>query len=90
MSDCLILKKRINSYSIGDTTIKKVGVKDVDITEKVYDHIKISINKNGFPLSVCQVAEELHISDQEARTAIEQLKESGKIKDIPRKATIIN
>lgn len=62
----------------------------MDITEKVCSYIEMSIIKNGFPPSVRQIAEKLHIADHEVRTAIEQLKESDRIKDTPRKATIIN
>lgn len=62
----------------------------MDIAEKIYDFMKSSKDKNGFVPTVHQIAEELNIADHEAKTAIEQLKESGKIKitDIPRKTTI--
>lgn len=62
----------------------------MDITDKVYNFMKSSNDKNGFVSTVQQVAEELNIADHEANAAIEQLKESGRIKitDIPRKTTI--
>ena len=43
-----------------------------------------------FPPSIRQIAEELNIADYEAKAAIEQLKESGRINitDVPRKTTI--
>ena len=43
-----------------------------------------------FVPTVSQIAEELNIGDHEAKTAVDQLKESGRIKitDIPRKTTI--
>ena len=39
---------------------------------------------------VSQIAEELNIGDHEAKTAVDQLKESGRIKitDVSRKTTI--
>lgn len=62
----------------------------MDITEKVYNIMKSSMIKNGFSPSSHQIARELNIADYEANAAIEQLKESGRIKiiDIPRKSTI--
>ena len=62
----------------------------MDIAEKVYNFMKYSKDKNEFVPTVHQIAEELNITDHEANTAIEQLKESGRIKitDIPRKTTI--
>lgn len=62
----------------------------MDIAEKVYNFIKSSKDKNGFTPTVSQVAEEFNIAAHEAKAAIEQLKESGKIKitDIPRENTI--
>lgn len=62
----------------------------MDITEKIYSFMKSSANKNGFMPTVKQVAEELNIADHEAKSAIEQLEKSGRIKitDIPRKTTI--
>ncbi len=62
----------------------------MDIVEKVYNFMKSSNDKNGFVPTVQQVAEELNIAEHEANTAIEQLKESGRIKitDIPRKTSI--
>ena len=62
----------------------------MDITDKVYDFMKSSMNKSGFPPSVRQIARELDIAEHEADAAIEQLKEAGRIKitDIPRKTTI--
>lgn len=62
----------------------------MDITEKVYNFMKSSNDKNGFTPTVHQIAEELNIADHEAKAAIERLKESGRIKitDIPRKITI--
>ncbi len=62
----------------------------MDITEKVYNFMKASNDKNGFPPTVHQIAEELNIANHEAKAAIEQLKESGRIKitDNPRKITI--
>lgn len=62
----------------------------MNIADKIYDIIKTSMNKNGFVPTAHQIAKELNIPDHEANTAIEQLKESGRIKitDIPRKTTI--
>lgn len=62
----------------------------MDIADKVYNFMKSSNDKNGFVPTVHQIAEELNIADHEAKAAIEQLKESGRIKitDIPRKTTI--
>ncbi len=62
----------------------------MDIVEKVYNFMKSSNDKNGFVPTVSQIAEELNIADHEANAAIEQLKESGRIKitDIQRKTTI--
>ena len=62
----------------------------MDIEEKVYSFMKSSNDKNGFVPTVSQIAEELNIGDHEAKTAVDQLKESGRIKitDIPRKTTI--
>jgi len=52
--------------------------------------MKSSNDKNGFIPTAQQIAKELNIADHEAKTAIEQLKESGRIRitDIPRKTTI--
>lgn len=52
--------------------------------------MKSSNDKNGFIPTVHQIAEELNIEDHEANAAVEQLKESGRIKvtDIPKKTTI--
>ena len=52
----------------------------MDIVEKVYNFMKSSNDKNGFVPTVSQIAEELNIADHEANAAIEQLKESGRIK----------
>ena len=62
----------------------------MDITEKVYSFMKSSKDKNGLVPTVSQIAEELNIAVHEANAAVEQLKESGRIKitDIPRKTTI--
>lgn len=62
----------------------------MDIAEKVYNFMKSSNDKNGFTPTVHQIAEELSIADYEAKAAIEQLKEFGRIKitDVPRKTTI--
>lgn len=62
----------------------------MDITEKVYNFMKSSVDKNGFPPSIRQIADELNIPDREVRTAIEQLEKSGRIKitDVSRKTTI--
>lgn len=62
----------------------------MDIADKVYNFMKSSNDKNRFVPTVQQVAEELNIADHEANAAIEQLKESGRIKitDIPSKTTI--
>lgn len=62
----------------------------MDIADKVYNFMKSTNDKNGFVPTVSQIAEELNIADHEANAAIEQLKESGRIKitDIPRKTTI--
>lgn len=62
----------------------------MDIAEKVYNFLKSSNDKNGFTPTAHQIAEELNIADYEAKAAIEQLKESGRIKitDVPRKTTI--
>ena len=62
----------------------------MDIVEKVYNFMKSSNDKNGFVPTVSQIAEELNIADHGANAAIEQLKESGRIKitDIQRKTTI--
>lgn len=62
----------------------------MDIAEKVYNFMKSSNDKNKFVPTVHQIAEELNIADHEANAAVEQLKESGRIKitDIPRKITI--
>jgi Mn-dependent DtxR family transcriptional regulator len=67
-----------------------VGIGHMDIVEKVYNFMKSSNDKNGFVPTVSQIAEELNIADHEANAAIEQLKESGRIKitDIQRKTTI--
>ncbi len=83
-------KQCINLYPIVDTTTKKGGIVHMDIAEKVYNFMKSSNDKNGFTPTVHQIAEELNIADHEARAAIEQLKESGRIKitDIPRKTII--
>lgn len=61
-----------------------------NITEKVYNFLKESVDKNGFPPSIRQIAKEFYIPDFEVTAAIEQLKESGRIRgtDIPRKTTI--
>lgn len=48
----------------------------MDITDKVYDIMKTSMNNNGFVPTVHQIAEELNIANHEAKVAIEQLKES--------------
>lgn len=52
--------------------------------------MKSSKDKNGFVPTVHQIAEEFNIADHEAKAAVEQLKESGRIKitDISRKTTI--
>ncbi len=62
----------------------------MDIADKVYNFMKSSKDKNKFVPTVHQIAEELNIADHEANAAVEQLKESGRIKitDIPRKITI--
>ena len=62
----------------------------MDITEKIYNYLKTERDKNGFVPTVSQIAEELNIADHEAKTAVDQLKESGRIKitDIPRKTSI--
>ena len=62
----------------------------MDIADKVYSFMKSSNDKNRFVPTVQQVAEELNIAEHEVNVAIEQLKESGRIKivDIPRKTTI--
>lgn len=62
----------------------------MDVTEKVYNFIKDSVNKNGFPPSVRQIAKEFYIPDFEVVAAVEQLEKSGRIKitDVPRKTTI--
>ena len=62
----------------------------MDIAERVYNFMKSSNDKNGFIPTAQQIAEELNIADHEAKTAIEQLKESGRIKitDVSRKTTI--
>lgn len=61
----------------------------MDIAEKVYSIIKTSVDKNGFPPSIREIADELKIPNREALSAVEQLKESGRIKnaDISRKTT---
>ncbi len=62
----------------------------MDIAEKVYNFMESSKDKNKFVPTVHQIAEELNIADHEANAAVEQLKESGRIKitDIPRKTSI--
>lgn len=62
----------------------------MDIADKVYNFMKSSKDKNKFVPTVHQIAEELNIADHEAKAALEQLNESGRIKitDIPRKTTI--
>ncbi len=77
-------------YPLTDTTIKKGRYQSMDIAEKVYNFLKSSNDKNGFTPTVHQIAERLNIGDHEAKAAIEQLKESGRIKimDNPRKITI--
>lgn len=62
----------------------------MDIADKVYSFMKSSNDKNRFVPTVQQIAEELNIAEHEANEAIEQLKESGRIKitNIPRKTTI--
>lgn len=62
----------------------------MDIAEKVYNFMKGSKDKNGFVPTVHQIAEELNIADHEVNAAVEQLKESGRIKitNFPRKTTI--
>ena len=62
----------------------------MDITEKVYNFMKDSKDKNGFVPTVKQMARELNIPEHEVDSEIEQLKQSGRIKitDIPRKTTI--
>ena len=62
----------------------------MDITEKVYNFMKSSVDKNGFPPSIHQVADEFNIPDSQVRLAIEQLEKSRRIKvvDDPREAKI--
>ena len=62
----------------------------MDNAEKVYNIMKSSKDKNGFIPTTSQIAKELNIPDHEAKSEIEQLEKSGRIKitDVPRETTI--
>lgn len=58
----------------------KAGISSMDITEKIYSHMKSERDKNGFVPTVNQLAEEFNVPDHEIRSAIEQLEKAGRIK----------
>ena len=62
----------------------------MDYTDKVYNYMKSFMEENGFHQTVKGIAKELGILEKEVETAIDKLKESGKviITGIPRKTTI--
>lgn len=62
----------------------------MDNTENVYNFMKSFVEKNGYPPTIKQIANNLNIKEYEAQEALEKLKESGRIKatDIPKKTTI--
>lgn len=70
--------------------IKKKEGKCMNNSDKIYNHMKEFFEKNGFPPTIKQIADELNIKEHVAQETFEQLKESGRIKitDIPRKTII--
>lgn len=62
----------------------------MDITEKVYNHMKSFMEEHGFLPTIKQTAETLHYKDYEVKEAVEKLEETGKIKitRVPPKNTV--
>lgn len=62
----------------------------MDNLEKVYNRMREFMDKNGFPPTIKQIANELNIREYEAKEAFEELQKSGRIKitDIPRRTII--
>lgn len=60
------------------------------ITQKVYDYMKLRSDENGFAPTVRQTAQQLEIKEGEVEDAIMKLQQSGKIvvTDIPAKSVI--
>ena len=80
----------INIFNSEDTMSKKKEGGVMDYTDKVYNYMKSFMEENGFNQTVKGIAKELGILEKEVETAINKLKEAGKviISDIPRKTTI--
>lgn len=51
----------------------------MDNLERVYHHIKNSVNESGFPATLKQMAEELNLMEHEVKTAFHQLMAAGRI-----------
>ena len=68
---------------------KKEGICMIK-SDKIYYNMKEFFEKNGFPPTIKQVADELNIKEHEAQEAFDELQKSERIKitDIPRKTTI--
>lgn len=61
-----------------------------ETAQKVYDHMKLFKDRHGFPPTINQISDELHIMEHEVKAAIDKLRQSGKIVIVeePRKTTI--
>ncbi len=60
------------------------------VTQKVYTHMKMLSDQNGFPPTIRQTAEQLKLSEREVEAAINEMQRLGKIviTDIPAKSII--
>lgn len=60
------------------------------VTTKVYNYMKSLSDKNGFPPTVRQTAQDLQVQVNEVEDALSRLREEGKITitDIPAKSII--
>lgn len=60
------------------------------ITSKVYHHMKLFSEQNGFAPTVRQTAEQLKLNDSEVECAIHKMQQLGKIvvTEIPAKSII--
>lgn len=61
-----------------------------ETAQKVYDHMKSFMDKNGFTPTVKQISDELHMMEHEVKAAMDKLRQSDKIVIVeePRKTTI--
>ncbi len=60
------------------------------ITSKVYTHMKLLSDQNGFAPTIRQTADQLNLKDSEVEAAVNELQQLGKIvvTDIPAKSII--